>query len=365
MQRKDLSHTQRMGIVAGTLVATLILAISQLATGGLFTSHEEAIIASTQNPQVATHQPSPTAHNSEKGTPDTSTAKKRPKKTATTKTATPSGEIELPIPTPYPDGYPMVVFGDSTMSLAPTKKQVKHPVSKCKHYEGAWPQLVSAKLELPMADLSCAGARSGLYWKLNAKKYVGPTTRLVLLSFGSNDLRVQNQLVSDNAFPGTGPYLPHAEQSEVEQDLVEVLQDIRALAPKAMIVTVGYLPLVEGVACKNLPNMTPLEMKRVEDLRRKADESLTNATARTAEYSTEMMRNRGVEVDSSGVFNIPFSGVTGHTLCAADPDRFILNHENVGARYHYTVPGLQYVAKAVVERYQAEAKLWEKQSAKL
>ncbi|WQD12917.1 MAG: hypothetical protein U1U88_001057 [Lawsonella clevelandensis] len=74
--------------------------------------------------------------------------------------------------------------------------------------------------------------------------------------------------------------------------------------------------------------MTPLEMKRVEDLRREADESLTNATARTAEYSTEMMRNRGVEVDSSGVFNIPFSGVTGHTLCAADPDRFILNHEN-------------------------------------
>ncbi|WQD12918.1 MAG: hypothetical protein U1U88_001058 [Lawsonella clevelandensis] len=43
----------------------------------------------------------------------------------------------------------------------------------------------------------------------------------MLLSFGSNDLRVQNQLVSDNAFPGTGPYLPHAEQSEVEQDLVE------------------------------------------------------------------------------------------------------------------------------------------------
>ncbi|VHO00547.1 hypothetical protein LC603019_00837 [Lawsonella clevelandensis] len=365
MQRKDLSRTQRVGIVAGTLAATVILAVSQLATGGLFTSHEEAIIASTENPQVATHKPSPTTHNNKERTPATSMAKKQPKKVAKTKIATPSSEIELPIPNPYPDGYPMVVFGDSTMSLAPTKKQAENPLSKCKHYEGAWPQRVSAKLGLPMADLSCAGARSGLYWKLNAKKYVGPTTRLVLLSYGSNDLHVQNQLISDNAFPGTGPYLPHAEQSAVEQDLVDVLQDIRALAPKAMIVTVGYLPLVEGVGCKNLPNMTPLEMARVENLRRGADESLSNATTRAADYSTAVMRDRGLEVASSGVFNVPFRDVTGHTLCAADPERFILNHEEVGARYHYTVPGLQYVTQAVVERYQSEVSLWEMQSRKL
>ncbi|WP_276771136.1 hypothetical protein, partial [Lawsonella clevelandensis] len=89
MQRKDLSRTQRVGIVAGTLAATVILAVSQLATGGLFTSHEEAIIASTENPQVATHKPSPTTHNNKERTPATSMAKKQPKKVAKTKIATP------------------------------------------------------------------------------------------------------------------------------------------------------------------------------------------------------------------------------------------------------------------------------------
>lgn len=365
MQRKDLSRTQRVGIMAGTLATTIILAISQVATGGLFTSHEESVLASSKTPQSATHQPSTTQESIETLTLDVAKDGKKPKKATKTKIATPSNELELPIPTPFPDGYPMVVFGDSTMSLAPTKKQVKNPLSKCKRYEGAWPQLVSSKLGLPMADLSCAGARSSLYWKLKVKKYLGPSTRLVLMSFGSNDLHVLNQLGSDNALPGTGPYLPHQEESAVEQDLVDVLQDIRTLAPKAMIVTVGYLPLVEGVSCSNLPNMTPLEMKRVEDLRKQADEALANATFRAADYSTAVMHDRGLPVKSTGVFNVAFRNVTGHTLCAADSERFILNHEKVGARYHYTVPGLKFVAKAVEKRYLAEVSLWEKQSAKL
>ena len=38
MQRKPLSHTQRVGITASTLALTAILAISQVATGGLFTT---------------------------------------------------------------------------------------------------------------------------------------------------------------------------------------------------------------------------------------------------------------------------------------------------------------------------------------
>ena len=361
MQRKDLSRTQRVGIVAGTLAATVILAVSQLATGGLFTSHEEAIIASTENPQVATHKPSPTTHNNKERTPATSMAKKQPKKVAKTKIATPSSEIELPIPNPYPDGYPMVVFGDSTMSLAPTKKQAENPLSKCKHYEGAWPQRVSAKLGLPMADLSCAGARSGLYWKLNAKKYVGPTTRLVLLSYGSNDLHVQNQLISDNALPGTGPRFEGKTRQEVEGSLVKILRDVRKRAPNAMILTVGYLPLVQEAQCKNLPNMTRLETARVRHLRENADIALTNSTNRVATLSKQKWVNQGLQVVSPGIYNVPFRKVSGHDLCAKTSQRFILNKEKKGVRYHYTTKGLSYIADRVLRKYWSEQRVWQRQ----
>lgn len=360
--RHDARHVR---IVAGTLAITATLAIGQIASAGFDNHYGEVQMSAAEPSSVVSSSPSPAAPHSEEATSSSSTKEPQPKDPDKER-ALLSSTVVGPLPSPpYPDGYPMVVFGDSTMSLAPTTKQVKNPLSNCKNFAGTWPHRISAQLNLPMADLSCGRAKSSQYWKFDARKYVGPATRLVLLTYGSNDMGVVNQLFSDNAFPRTGPYLHHPQQRTVEEDLTNILQDIRFLAPKAMILTVGYLPLVEGKSCKKLPNMTSAEMERVQHLRRAADEALSIASIRAADYSVAVMNSHGVPILTSGVFNIPFRDVTGHSLCAADDERFILNHEKVGSRYHYTELGLQYIAQAVERRYLAELPRWNEQVARL
>lgn len=379
MQRKPLSHTQRVGITASTLALTAILAISQVATGGLFTT--PAIDSDYRTtPQTNALQLS---HNPHAHTPTHSThththvtghrpAKKHLHGLTKTQLAEIGKKIGLNTPNLYPQGYPMVSIGDSTMALAPTKNQALNLVSACHHFVGAWPLQVSTALGLPLADLSCSGSKSSLYWKLNTEQYLGSNTRLVLLSYGSNDLRVVNQLASDNKHPGTGPYLTHKKRSILEDDLVDILVNIRDHAPNALIITVGYLPLVEGGRCKNLPNMTSLEMSRVESLRQQADEALTNAATRASDYSASILRKHGIHIATTttststtsaartGIVNVPFRNVMGHTLCASDTKRFILNHEGTGVRYHYTTAGLHFVAQAVEHRYITDNPIWTK-----
>lgn len=243
----------------------------------------------------------------------------------------------------YPHGYPMVAFGDSTMALAPTSRHATRNVNKCQHSVGNWPSQLSHQLKLPLADMSCSGATSKLYSFLE-KKYLGSKTKLVVVSYGSNDMRVLDQLHLDNSMPGTHPvYVDHENPSRVEDRLVDILRDIRHRAPNATIITVGYLPLVEGLQCDTLPNMTPMEMHRVRSLRETANSILARATIRVADGKT---------------INMSFSHVSGHSLCADSNNRFILNSNDMGVKYHYTHSGISFISRHVADVYKHGASAW-------
>ena len=367
MQRKPLSHTQRVGITASTLALTAILAISQVATGGLFTTPATDSDYRT-TPQTNALQLS---HNPHAHTPTHSThththvtghrpAKKHLHGLTKTQLAEIGKKIGLNTPNLYPQGYPMVSIGDSTMSLAPTTRR-PNPFGSCHHYAGAWPQQVSQKLHLPLADLSCSGEVTASYWKKNLGPYLGPRTQLVVISYGSNDMRVVAQLATYNAHLGTGKKVQGRSRKDVEQSLITILKDVRKRAPNALILTVGYLPLVQEKHCVNLPNMTPFENTRVRHLREAADQALTTASKTVARMSEQQWKDNGVEVVSAGISNVPFRQVHGHDLCAMGHKRFILNREKTGVRYHYTEPGLSYIADHVAWKYLSEQLQWSRQ----
>ena len=114
MQRKPLSHTQRVGITASTLALTAILAISQVATGGLFTTPATDSDYRT-TPQTNALQLS---HNPHAHTPTHSThththvtghrpAKKHLHGLTKTQLAEIGKKIGLNTPNLYPQGYPL------------------------------------------------------------------------------------------------------------------------------------------------------------------------------------------------------------------------------------------------------------------
>lgn len=246
--------------------------------------------------------------------------------------------------TSYQGGYPMVAIGDSTMALAPTAvKKVDSILGKCQRNVKTWPQQVAERQNLKLADLSCGGTTSLSYWKLgNSLDVLGRKTQLVVVSYGSNDMRVYPQMVRDNLWFGTAPYLHHPAQSLVEENLVRVLKDIRHRAPNATIMTVGYLPLVEGLQCRQLPHMTRIEMARMAMLRQQADNALSHATTRAS-----LSRHGDKIIHDRLMYNLPLVNVSGHSLCSVTSQRFILHHEIIGQHYHYTMRGVRFVASAV------------------
>mgnify|MGYP001506764745 len=183
----------------------------------------------------------------------------------------------------------------------------------------------------------------------------------MVISYGSNDMRVVAQLATYNAHLGTGKKVQGRSRKDVEQSLITILKDVRKRAPNALILTVGYLPLVQEKHCVNLPNMTPFENTRVRHLREAADQALTTASKTVARMSEQQWKDNGVEVVSAGISNVPFRQVHGHDLCAMGHKRFILNREKTGVRYHYTEPGLSYIADHVAWKYLSEQLQWSRQ----
>jgi len=173
-------------------------------------------------------------------------------------------------------------------------------------------------------------------------------------------MRVVAQLATYNAHLGTGKKVQGRSRKDVEQSLITILKDVRKRAPNALILTVGYLPLVQEKHCVNLPNMTPFENTRVRHLREAADQALTTASKTVARMSEQQWKDNGVEVVSAGISNVPFRQVHGHDLCAMGHKRFILNREKTGVRYHYTTAGLHFVAQAVEHRYITDNPIWTK-----
>lgn len=289
-----------------------------------------------KKPKKTTHNTARPKHTHKKMT---STAKTRPTEAnpaivdpaevkKTPKTSTKDKAMEEK----YHEGDPFVALGDSTQALAPTKVRIKSD-NGCIHNENNWPEQVAKALQLPLTDLSCAGAKVGRYWKQPLNR-LGRKTKLVVVSYGSNDFGTVNGFFRADRMPGTQRITQKATREEVELELLRVLRDIRKRAPKAIIITVGYLPLMRGGNCPQImPNISLAEQRKLEIMRAETDMAVETAS----------------ELAGPNVYNLSLRNVKGHDLCHPD-DTFIINH-GPGVRFHYNNAGVRFVANKVIALY--------------
>lgn len=230
------------------------------------------------------------------------------------------------------EGDPFVALGDSTQALAPNKVRIKSD-NGCIHNENNWPEEVAKAVQLPLTDLSCAGAKVGRYWKQPLQR-LGVKTKLVVVSYGSNDFGTVDELFKADRLPGTQRITQKATREEVEFELLRVLQDIRRRAPYAVIITVGYLPLMKDGNCPRImPNVTLAEQRKLEIMRAETDRAVENAS----------------KLAGPNVYNVSLRDVEGHDLCHPQ-ETFIINR-GPGVRFHYNNAGVRFVADKVIALY--------------
>ncbi|MFY9191005.1 MAG: GDSL-type esterase/lipase family protein [Lawsonella sp.] len=230
------------------------------------------------------------------------------------------------------EGEIFVALGDSTQALSPNKVRIKTE-NGCIHNDNNWPEEVAKVMQMPLTDLSCAGAKTGRYWKQPLQK-LGYKTQLVVVSYGSNDFGTVDQLFKADARSGTQEITQGATREEVEEQLLRVLKDIRKRAPNATIITVGYLPLMKGGNCPNiLKNVTLEEQQILERMREETDIALENAS----------------KLAGPNVYNVPLRDVVGHDLC--HPDHTFIINRGPGVRFHYNNAGIRFIADKVIALY--------------
>lgn len=138
----------------------------------------------------------------------------------------------------------------------------------CRRSERNWPALVAERMDLELTDVSCVGAgvlhlREDV--EVDDRTYpaqtaaVRPDTDLVTVGVGANDQGVLGGLVAACGASAAScrgyadETLPQA-LATTRRDLVAVLGDVRAGAPEAVVLVVGYPPLSAGDRpCEQLP----------------------------------------------------------------------------------------------------------------
>lgn len=214
-------------------------------------------------------------------------------------------------------GATVAVFGDSTVAINNTVAD--HTVSfspkNCVSYAGTWPKQVFSKIRprYTVADLSCPGARTTMFWKMNPEKYVGPRTRMVVLTYGSNDFGTYSffkraKRSTTGVYPSADAMSKHS--AEVTKNMGEMIDFIKAAAPKAEILVMGYMNYVPPYSqqpCQALyPKLTPMSQNNVFFYR-----SMVNTTLKK------------VAADNSVNFLLP-DPLNKHTLCEPNPaDRWM------------------------------------------
>jgi lysophospholipase L1-like esterase len=215
-------------------------------------------------------------------------------------------------------------LGDSYSSGTGTREYYSDGTS-CQRSPHAFPVLDAARLGATLTFAACAGAKvpnvlNGQLASLNA------TTRYVTVSVGGNDIGWSSVIVQC-AKPW--PYTCWAEIDNAKNQIRNTLPGqldqlyarIRALAPNARVVVVGYPRLFNGRECNAIARISPGEQA---ELNAAADLLATTTRDRAAARGFGFVDARG-----------PFSG---HAVC--DTVEWINGTSNpLGESYHPNRPG--------------------------
>lgn len=159
-----------------------------------------------------------------------------------------------------PDGSPeYVALGSSFAAGAGLGRLQDGSPWLCARSTGGYPQLLARKLEIPIVDMSCGGARTvhllrgGQFFQGPQIRAVTPRTRLVTITAGGNDIAYAGDLsllaarrsdtligAATRAF-WSGPRPAAArDYAAVQNELRALLREIRQRAPQATLVVATY-----------------------------------------------------------------------------------------------------------------------------
>lgn len=260
-----------------------------------------------------------------------------PTRTATTTTPAPT---RAPDP---PDVRSYVAIGDS-FTAGPGLSDVRDGGQFCLRSDHNWPSLLARRLDAAsFVDVSCAGAttgdvlQNGRGAELPQLDAVKPTTDLVTVGIGGNDGDLFGSLISacTGGQGACGTFSRDRAPTILRQtvsDIAAVLEGVRAKAPKATVLLVGYLRIMpdsEGCAAIGIPNADVSAVAGAEQL---LDRALADA-AREADVAYVSMRKAS----------------RGHDACAGA--EAWTNGADVqdddGIAFHPKLVGMQAVARAV------------------
>lgn len=257
---------------------------------------------------------------------------------------------------PVRAGDRYVAMGDS-YTAAPRIGPAEDETTGCTQSTNNYPHLLAAELDLELDDVSCGGAttasiQQGQVTYKNAQldpqiDALTEATDLVTISIGANDERIYGDLIrfcverggvvdpegaSCTEADATGGELSVASRIDrMEERIVSVLAAIRAEAPEARVVFVGYPQFAPDERCAQFP----IGSGDVEFAQR-VNELLVLAQERAAAEA-------GVE------FLDLYDLTEGHHFCADDPWVAGLHPTGPAITYHPYLKEQQVAAEALAE----------------
>lgn len=238
-----------------------------------------------------------------------------------------------------------VAIGDS-FTAGPGLADLQDGAAFCMRSDHNWPSLLARRLDpASFADVSCAGATThdvlrtgtgpaGALPQLDAVK---PSAELVTVGIGGNDGNLFASLISacTGGLGACGPFSRDSAPTILQQtvsDIAEVLERVRAKAPRATVLLVGYLrilPDAGGCPAIGIPDADAAAVAEAEEA---LDRALADA-AQEADVRYVSMRKASQGHDACARAKAWTNGGT-----VGDDD---------GIAFHPRLAGMQAIARAV------------------
>lgn len=268
-----------------------------------------------------------------------------PTRTTTATTPAPSATPHLPAVRSY------VAIGDS-FTAGPGLADLRDGGEFCLRSDHNWPSLLAQELDTrSFVDASCAGATThdvlqNATGPAGARPQIAgvrPDTELVTVGIGGNDGNLFASLISA-CTGGQGACEPFSRDSapvilrQTVSDIAAVLEDVRAKAPRATVLLVGYLRIMPDSGTCPTIGISAADASAVAGAEKALDAALADA-AREADVPYVSMRKAS----------------RGHDACAGA--QAWTNGAEVkdddGIAFHPRLAGMQAVARAVAAQLAA------------
>ncbi|NEW47988.1 SGNH/GDSL hydrolase family protein [Nocardia cyriacigeorgica] len=238
-------------------------------------------------------------------------------------------------------GSEYVSLGDSFISVG--SYLTTSMTSDCAQASDDVGHLVAAQLPgVGFTDLACGGTTADLVEKSSAA--LSPATRYVSISTGGNNEDFYMGLLQNCFITATNCTAQARQEADDKLDRLGARLDstyatVRAAAPNATIVVLGYLRLLPDRAAGCIVEMTMGQ--DVVDFGNRIQRRLNDEVARAAERAGFVMVNRWQDGANS--------------VCAADGQRHVsitgVGPGDEALAYHPTITGRRYTAGLIAEAF--------------